>query len=187
MADLLPSERPIARTGPARQQGVVIVIALIALLLLSLIGTTAMRSSTMQEKISGNMRDQDLAFQAAEAALYEAETFIESLTTLALFNNSGGLYAKGDAPDVYAGWPAGARAYTGGGFGAISEVRSAPQYIIEIRGKVEESVNTSLNLGGGYGVSSGTGDIFVFKVHARGTGSTDSSQVILRTNYAKRF
>ncbi len=171
----------------SRQRGVVMVIALIALLLLSLIGTTSMRSSTMQEKISGNMRDQDLAFQAAEAGLREAEAYIESITTLAQFNNSGGLYKIGDAPDVYAAWPADARDYNNATFGALGDIATAPEYIIEIRGTVDESVNTALNLSGGYGISSGTGDIFIFKIHARGTGSTDTSQVVLRTNYAKRF
>lgn len=174
-------------TPLSRQRGVVIVIALIAVLLLSLIGTTAMRSSTIQEKISGNMRDQDIAFQAAEAGLHDAEDFIESLTTLALFNNTAGLYNTGNGPDVYAAWPADARTYVGGTFGVLSESRSAPQYIIEIRGTVDESINTSLNLSGGYGVGSGAGDIFVFKIHARGTGSTDTSQVILRSNFARRF
>lgn len=163
------------------------VIALIAVLLLSLIGTTAMRSSTIQEKISGNMRDQDVAFQAAEAALHDAEEFIESLTTLALFNNTQGLYTTGNAPSVYSNWPADARAFDGGTFGAIGKVASEPRYIIEIRGTVDESVNTSINLSGGYGVSSGAGDIFVFKIHSRGTGLSDTSQVVLRSNYAKRF
>ncbi|MFK8053551.1 MAG: PilX N-terminal domain-containing pilus assembly protein [Woeseiaceae bacterium] len=175
-------------SSPQQQQGVVIVIALIAVLLLSLIGTTAMRSSTLQEKISGNMRDQDVAFQAAEAGLHEAEDFIESLTTLALFNaNAAGLYDIGDAPDPYAAWPGDARVYNNVAFGNLTESRSPPQYMIEIRGTVDESVNTSLNLSGGYGVGSGAGDIYVFKIHSRGTGSTNNSQVILRSNYAKRF
>lgn len=170
-----------------RQSGVVMVIALIALLLLSMIGTTAMRGSTMQEKIAGNLRDQEVAFQAAEAALRDAETFIENLTTLALFDNSGGLYETDFAPDVYTAWPGDARAYNSAAFMAKAPVASAPEYIIEIRGTVQESVNSSINLSGGYGISSGAGEIYVFKIHARGTGTSGTSQVILRTNYAKRF
>ena len=163
------------------------VIALIALLLLSLIGTTSIRSSTIQERISGNLRDQDLAFQAAEAALHDAEAWLRSITTLAQFNNAGGLYTTGNAPDVYTAWPGDARAYAGGAWGTLKEVAQMPQYIIEIRGTVDESANASLNLSGGYGVSSGAGDIFIFKVHARGTGLSENSQVVLRTNFARRF
>lgn len=175
------------KARPHTQSGVVMVIALIALLLLSLIGTTAMRSSTMQEKISGNMRDQDLAFQAAEAALRDAEAYIESITTLAQFNDTGGLFQTGNAPDVYTAWPNDARSYNNATFGSLGYVATPPEYIIEIRGTVDESVNTSLNLSGGYGIASGAGDIFIFKIHARGTGSSSTSQVVLRTNYAKRF
>ncbi|MEL6300417.1 MAG: PilX N-terminal domain-containing pilus assembly protein [Pseudomonadota bacterium] len=170
-----------------KQSGVVMVIALIALLLLSLIGTTSIKSSTIQERISGNLRDQDLAFQAAEAALHDAEDFLRSITTLAAFNNVAGLYTTDNAPDVYTAWPADARAYAGGTFGALKEVSDMPQYIIEIRGTVDESANAALNLTGGYGVSSGAGDIFIFKIHARGTGASGTSQVVLRTNFARRF
>lgn len=141
----------------------------------------------MQEMISGNLRDQDLAFQAAEAALHDAENFLSTITTLALFNNAGGLYTTGNAPNVFTAWPNDAPSYSGTAFGAINEVTTAPEYIIEIRAQVPESVNSSLNLSGGYGVASGTGDVFIFKIHARGTGVSNNAQVILRSNFARRL
>jgi type IV pilus assembly protein PilX len=55
------------------QSGVVLVVALIMLLLLALIGTAGMQSTSLEEKMAGNMRDKNLAFQAAESALSEAE------------------------------------------------------------------------------------------------------------------
>ncbi|MEM9173232.1 MAG: PilX N-terminal domain-containing pilus assembly protein [Pseudomonadota bacterium] len=170
-----------------RQSGVVLIIALIALLLITLIGTSALRTSSMQEMISGNLRDQDLAFQAAEAALHDAEFFLSSLTTLAPFNDTLGLYQTGNAPNVFDAWPIDAPAYSGTTFGALDLVSAPPEYIIEIRTIVPESVNTSLNLSGGYGVSSGTGDVYVFKIHARGTGVSNNARVILRSNFARRF
>ncbi|MBN3562481.1 pilus assembly PilX family protein [Aliamphritea spongicola] len=57
----------------AREQGVVLIIALIFLLMLSLIGVSAMQGTTIQEKMAGNLRDQISAFNAAEAALREGE------------------------------------------------------------------------------------------------------------------
>ena len=57
----------------SRQRGVTLVISLIFLLLLTILGVTAMNTSTLQEKMSGNLRDQDLAFQAAESALRGGE------------------------------------------------------------------------------------------------------------------
>ena len=56
-----------------REKGVVLVVALIFLLMLSLIGVRAMQGTTIQEKMSGNLRDQYSAFNAAEAALREGE------------------------------------------------------------------------------------------------------------------
>jgi type IV pilus assembly protein PilX len=173
--------------GPARERGVVMVITLIMLLLLSIIGSATMRNVTLEERIAGNMRDHDLAFQAAEAALREGERFVETLVNTSLFNGTGGLYAKGTAPDPFTAWPAGARAYSGTLFGSLAELESAPEYIIEIRSSIEGDPNATLNVTSGYGTSAGTGEVVIFKIHARGTGSTDSSQVILRSNFAKRF
>lgn len=55
------------------QSGVVLVVSLIMLLLLTLIGLSGMQSATLEEKMAANMRDRNLAFQAAEAALNDAE------------------------------------------------------------------------------------------------------------------
>lgn len=55
------------------QQGVVLVITLIMLLLLTIIGVTSMRSSSLQENMARNFRENILAFQAAEAALKSGE------------------------------------------------------------------------------------------------------------------
>src|SRR5690625_695985 len=46
-------------------------------LLISLIALAAIRGSGLQELMAGNMRDRNLAFQAAEAALRDAEARLE--------------------------------------------------------------------------------------------------------------
>jgi len=55
------------------QRGAVLVVGLVMLLLLTLIGMAAIRGSSMQEKMVGNMRDHSLAFQSAEAGLRAGE------------------------------------------------------------------------------------------------------------------
>ncbi|WP_097462271.1 pilus assembly PilX family protein [Mangrovitalea sediminis] len=60
------------------QKGSVLLISLVFLLLLTIVGVTAMNISTLQEHMAGNYRDQDLAFQAAEAALLEGEQWVKS-------------------------------------------------------------------------------------------------------------
>jgi len=55
------------------QAGAALVTGLIFLVILTLLGITAMQTSTMEERMSGNARDRNIAFQAAEAALRDAE------------------------------------------------------------------------------------------------------------------
>lgn len=49
------------------------------LLALTVLATTSMRSSTNEEKMSHNMQNKEFSFQAAEAALREAENWIINL------------------------------------------------------------------------------------------------------------
>ena len=66
------------RAGPSTQRGVVLIVGLIMLLLMTMLGLAAMQSTNQQERMAGNMRDRDLAFQAAEAALREGEGLIST-------------------------------------------------------------------------------------------------------------
>lgn len=57
------------------QAGLVLDISLI-MLLLTLIGVSGMQATGMEEKMAGNMRDRNVAFQAAEAALRIVEQYV---------------------------------------------------------------------------------------------------------------
>lgn len=60
-------------SGPRDQRGVSLVIVLILLIVMSVLGIAVLRSSSMQERMSANLRDRNLAFQAAETALRVAQ------------------------------------------------------------------------------------------------------------------
>ena len=62
------SFRPRHR-APNRERGVVLIIGLIMLMIITIISVAAIRTTTTDEKIAGNARDRDRAFQAAEAAV----------------------------------------------------------------------------------------------------------------------
>lgn len=62
-----------ATTAADLQSGAALVTGLIFLVILTLLGVTAMQTSTMEERMSGNARDRNIALQAAEAALRDAE------------------------------------------------------------------------------------------------------------------
>ena len=62
-----------ART-PARhrQSGAVLVVALLFLMIITMLGVTSLQSTTAEERMAGNARDQNNSLQAAEAALRDA-------------------------------------------------------------------------------------------------------------------
>ncbi|MEQ1667949.1 MAG: PilX N-terminal domain-containing pilus assembly protein, partial [Sulfuriferula sp.] len=53
-----------------------LIIAMIFLLILTLLGVTAMQSTVVEERIAGNTRDKDMAFQSAEDGLRAAEVYL---------------------------------------------------------------------------------------------------------------
>ncbi|MES9904782.1 MAG: PilX N-terminal domain-containing pilus assembly protein [Sedimenticola sp.] len=60
------------QTAP-RQSGVVLVVVLVFLFILTLLGITGARNTVLEERMAGNYRDSQIAFEAAETALREAE------------------------------------------------------------------------------------------------------------------
>ncbi len=63
----------MALRGIRRQSGVSLVIVLVLLVAMSLLGIAILRSTAMQERMSANLRDRSLAFQATEAAIRFAQ------------------------------------------------------------------------------------------------------------------
>lgn len=69
----LPSS---ARAG---QRGVALVVALILLVVITLVGIAAVSGTIMQQKMASNFSDRQMAFQADEAALRQAESVVQAL------------------------------------------------------------------------------------------------------------
>lgn len=61
-----------------RQRGISLLVVLILLLVSTLLGLAVLRSSNMQERMTANLRDRSLAYQATEAALVYATNLIRS-------------------------------------------------------------------------------------------------------------
>ena len=66
-------QKPL-RLGAKRQSGAVLVIGLIILVVLTLLGVQGMRTNVAQERMAANMRERNVAFQAAESALRVGES-----------------------------------------------------------------------------------------------------------------
>jgi len=65
-----------SRLNASRQQGAVLVISLLLLLVMTLLGLGASQSTRLQERMAGNQRDQEVALQGAEASLRAAEALL---------------------------------------------------------------------------------------------------------------
>ena len=76
----------------SKQSGVVLFVALILLLILSLIGVTAARMETVEERMSRNDDNHQIGMEAAEAALRAAEGGILSGIYADFSANANGLY-----------------------------------------------------------------------------------------------
>ena len=59
-----------------KQAGSALIVSLVILLLLTLIGVTAMSTTSLEERMAGNNRDENIAFQAAETAARDGENWI---------------------------------------------------------------------------------------------------------------
>ena len=160
-----------------KQAGVVLFVSLIFILMITMLAVTSIQSTTVTERIAGNSRDKSVAFQAAETALRDAESFLEPLSvspaTDALFNNRNGLYDSRADTNVH--WNTvngGYRTYTG-----LPNVNAQPQYMIEL---LPEELFAEESLVSGKPVES----LYrYYRVTSLGTGSSDSSIVMLQSIY----
>ena len=170
-------------------------MALLMLFVLTLIGVSSISTTTMEEKMSGNTRNRQLAFQAAESVVRDAEKFIDTAIIIpsTQFTNTGvgGLYTLGKGPSSSeaidsAWWTTHNKVhYTSTKQG----IKTQPQYVIEYLGSSSQASSpTSINIfGGGGGGGGGQGSIETFRITARGTGATDNAIVVLQTHYGKRI
>lgn len=168
-----------------RQSGTALIIALIFLLLMTLLGTSSMRTSTMQERMAGNMRDWNLGFQSAEAALREAEEWLLDTDVLPEFNDANGYYQV-NSPDRPS-WT-GTVTSPGNGYlvypGSVAGVAEQPRYYIERLSSIKPA-GTSTEIGP-------MEDIFYFRVTAVGYGGAEDdggdplTSVVLSSVYRSR-
>ncbi|MDF1589445.1 MAG: PilX N-terminal domain-containing pilus assembly protein [Gammaproteobacteria bacterium] len=177
-----------------RQQGAVLIVSLIMLLLLTLLGVSAMKTSLTEEKMAGNSRDRELAFQAAETALRDAELWLAAQPTEIEANATGSNRIwTGNAMDPNTAnaanwwqernatwWANNADVYVPADVSsALSMVNTNPRTIIEYK----QFVSDTLLIGSG---SDETGMTY-YQVTARGTGGSDQARVLLQSTTARRY
>ena len=91
---------PLNLKSIARQRGMSLLFALLLLLVMSVSVVASMQVAGLQERSAGNYRNRTVAFNAAESALRDAESYLSSPTViLPQFDGStAGLYARNSIP-----------------------------------------------------------------------------------------
>ena len=87
-------------SGAANQKGAALIISLMMLVVMTILGVSAITTTTMEEKMAGNIRNKHISFQSAESAMRAAEVVVNTLSRDQVFNGSGGFYSAtvyGDA------------------------------------------------------------------------------------------
>lgn len=179
--------------GTVLQRGSALIVALVFLLAMTLIGVTAMQGTNQEERMAGNARDRNLAFQASEAAIREGEEWLRPRNALPASNafpcSTGQLQTcvlqRVGMPDLVSQmqnaswWTSNAREYGTVGTTQISSAKTDPYYVIVERAFLRDEL--------GIGFKSTPTGRDIYDVTARGTGMTDDAKVMLQTTYAKRF
>lgn len=149
------------------QSGVVLPVSMIMLLLLTLISITSSQVAGLEEKMAGNSRDSNLAFQAAEAALRAGEAATSGTPTL--YTGAQPIDWTNAAVTTYSG-------------GTLTGISQAPVYTIEDLGSTGSSDECSPCEGGAPPPSAGSR---LYRVTARGTGGTTNAVVVLQSTYTR--
>lgn len=197
---MFPTVKNSTSSSLTRQRGVSLVMSLIFLVLLTLIGVSAMTTTTLEEKMTGSERDRAIAMQAAEAALRDAEMDIDNRLAYPTFTgkrtpkisgatgfgvgstaatcSTAGLCLP-PAPDneTYFGknFPANAQTVQYGtytGATAIAGVTAQPRYVIEAIPVVGAPAS--------WGSSPPT---HIYRITARGFGARATTKVTVQSVY----
>ena len=170
-----------------KQNGTVLILSMIILLVMTIIGLSSMRSTIMEEKMSQNVRDTNLAFEAAEAALRDSGRWLSSQmrepVPMARDGECSGpcdvYHTDAFSDDEFrnpANWAATAtREYSTNDF---PEVSNDPRFVIEYQTFIPDSLVR------GYETPTGQN---VYRATARGTGKSDAAQAIVQESFVKRF
>lgn len=174
---------------PRRQQGVALFISLVLLLVLTIAGVSAVQTTSLEERMARNSHDSLIAFQSAEAALRQAENWLEgNINTTANFSPAGanGLWTAADFGDAEVWEDAGVWSGTGSVqvTTSIPDVAAQPRYVIEWVATVQRTENAVM-------MQSSYNSLFdrieVFRITARGVGGSANAQVFLQSTYGMVF
>ena len=171
------------------EQGAVLITGLVFLLVLTMLGISAMSINVLEERMAGNSRDLNLAFQAAESGLRDAELdIINNISPASGFDascatglclpplSSTSLAQSIDWNDTSITREYGA--FTGAG--PLELVSAQPRYIIELLPALPANPGQSIATG----IKPESSGV-AYRISALGIGGRSESRVILQSMFIK--
>lgn len=177
-----------------KQHGAALITGLIFMVVLTLLAVASMRNTGLEEKMAANAQNQNMAFQAAEAALRQglSQIYSGTITTTSGFTAGCTTVAPiglcmPSAPGVAPIWTTqfpfgqtvptaiGAATYSGT---ALRDVANPPQYIIELLPSVPCK---GCSIVKGRATEAGTST--AFRVTARGWGQAPEAQATVQATF----
>lgn len=154
------------------ERGIALPIVLIFLVVMMLLGVTAIRNVTLGEKMSGNLHNQQLAFQAAEAALRYCENAMQGTVPVDGPTPVAKLPTDPKLWDVKNNWDDGTSVSIAVPIAADSGLAKAPRCMVEdmtdyLIFESEQNEKKEFNQ--------------VYRITARGFGGTENAVVMLQS------
>jgi type IV pilus assembly protein PilX len=184
----------------ASQRGVALVVALVLLVVLTLVGLAAVRGTIMQQKMTSNFTDRQIAFQVGEAGMRQAQIVVQTFSTPILStalpakvrdcSPAGGNVCLAN-PLTDTGLPAAdIQPVTVAMFNAGTLAAGQPKYVIEYMGNFKAPTPTVTQLSGCSGYApcglSNTADYYRITVSSGPTtAGTDRATVTLQSMFRR--
>jgi type IV pilus assembly protein PilX len=175
-----------------QQKGAILVFCLIFLTVLTMMGVSGMESTTLEERMSGNMRDYTLAFQSAESALKAAEAWLVVQVNRPIVSADGSTPVWSEnamdpaAADGKYWWEHANMDHNwwvnnGDAVNDVAQVVAPPRYIIEEYRSVDS----------GQSIAIGAGEVTVprvfHRITARGVGLNATTAVSMQSTFVQSY
>lgn len=175
-------------SGHTDQRGIALVVGLVVLLVMTLIGITAMNATILQDKMSGNASDRSVAFQAAAAAARAGEEKVRNSqipsASVDTCNPAGGFYQTAACSGVIwkRDWHSGTGVYD---YVLDAAEKDSRLGRIEARYIIEQLPSDTDGQGGSLVIGGNETDRRrpVYRITANATYADGSTEVTVQTTY----
>ncbi len=176
---------------PNQQRGALLLVGLVMVLLMTIVGMAAIRGTGLQESMAGNMRERNIAFQAAESALRAGESIVAPTNrVLPAFDCTKGVCPDQSATPAQsvsywltAKWAATAAKSSFD----VKDIHSAPRYVVEEIFVSPGALAASEGSGIDIDAIPTTGAPSPYRISGRGTGMSADADAVVQSIFARRF